>query len=221
LSEGSDNSYLRKLKSPVKATSQTKLETKTTPSPPQPPPKPISKTWLVKVYTSDLKGKAMEGTDANVYISLIGPNGNETGNVMLDKNKAISKNKDLFEGGQCDEFRLTTHSDIRALKKIRIGHDNKGFGSGWHLNKVEIVDEDTKRTNLFKCNRWLDKSEDDGKIERILDNENTDDEDSSSSSSSLTPTGNDQRSKNVLSPIQKSKPSEKTTSIIFLNKPRF
>ena len=119
--------------------------------------------------------------------------------------------KQAFEGGQCDEFKLTTHSDIRALKKIRIGHDNKGFGSGWHLNKVEIVDEETKRTNLFKCNRWLDKNEDDGKIERILDNDNANDEDSSSSSS-LTPTGNDLRSKNVLSPIQKSKPSEKTTS---------
>ena len=204
-SESSDNSYLRKLKSPVKTTSQTKLET---PSP-QSPPKIFSKSWLVKVYTSDLKGKSMEGTDANVYISLIGPNGNETGNIMLDKKNVQSKNKDLFETGQCDEFMLNTNSDIRDVKKVRIGHDNKGLGSGWHLNKVEIVDQETKKTHLFKCNRWLDKKEDDGKIERILNKNSSGDE--SSSSESLTPMENGQRSKNVLSPIQKSKPTEQPT----------
>ena len=25
-----------------------------------------------------------------------------------------------------------------TIEKLRIGHDGKGFGSGWHLNKVEI-----------------------------------------------------------------------------------
>ena len=207
-SESSDNSYLRKLKSPLKATSQTKLETSSPPT-----PKPQSKSWLVKVYTSDLKGKAMEGTDANVYISLMGPNGNETGNIMLDKKNVKSKNKDLFEAGQCDEFDVTIKSDINDVKKIRIGHDNKGLGSGWHLNKVEVVDQETKKTNLFKCNRWLDKKEDDGKVERILDKDTASEE--NSNSDSITPMENGRGSKNVLSPIQKTKPNEKPTGYLF------
>lgn len=26
----------------------------------------------------------------------------------------------------------------KTIEKIRIGHDNKGIGSGWHLDKVEV-----------------------------------------------------------------------------------
>ena len=53
------------------------------------------------------------------------------------------------------------------MKKIRIGHDGKGFGSGWHLKEVKI--ESLGQTWICECNRWLDKNEDDGKLERELD----------------------------------------------------
>jgi hypothetical protein len=49
----------------------------------------------------------------------------------------------------------------------RIGHDNKGIGSGWHLKEVIIEKQDRSKW-LFPCNKWLDKKEGDGLIEREL-----------------------------------------------------
>ena len=138
--------------------------------------------WLVKLFTSDLKGVSMEGTNSNVYIALIGYDNHECEKVWLSKQIASSKNKDLFEAGKCDEF-LVSAPNVKKLKKIRIGIDNAGFGAGWHLQKVEIIDQRDGTRYLFECNKWLSKDEDDGAIERILIAD--DDDDSSSSTISL------------------------------------
>ena len=50
----------------------------------------------------------------------------------------------------------------------RIGHDNKGFGAGWHLSKVVIESVLDKRKWVCECNRRLDKNKDDGQIELEL-----------------------------------------------------
>lgn len=47
----------------------------------------------------------------------------------------------------------------------RIGHDGKGIGAGWHLNEVIIECEEMNKKWTFSCNRWLDRKEDDGKLE--------------------------------------------------------
>ena len=60
-------------------------------------------------------------------------------------------------------------SDIGELRKIRIGHDGRGAGAGWHLKEVVVDAPKLGRKWRFPCNRWLDKSEDDGKIERDLE----------------------------------------------------
>ena len=58
------------------------------------------------------------------------------------------------------------------IEKIRIGHDNKGITSGWHLDKVEVrrlqEDGETSTTYTFPCKRWLAKDEDDGSVVREL-----------------------------------------------------
>ena len=80
----------------------------------------------------------------------------------------------------------------------QIGHDGKGIGAGWHLDKVHVRrlldddDEDAKKrrkssrgrkqsssavdaekrkseTIVFPCGRWLAKDEDDGALERTLE----------------------------------------------------
>ena len=52
---------------------------------------------------------------------------------------------------------------------IRIGHDNSGFGgAGWMLDNVEIEAPSLSKRLHFPCDRWLDKKEDDGLIEREL-----------------------------------------------------
>lgn len=48
------------------------------------------------------------------------------------------------------------------LKKIYIEHDNKGFGAGWFLERVEITNSTTGRGWTFPAARWLDKKKGDG-----------------------------------------------------------
>ena len=43
----------------------------------------------------------------------------------------------------------------------RIGHDSKGLGASWHLNKVVIESLELCKRWTFACNRWLDKNEGD------------------------------------------------------------
>ncbi len=50
----------------------------------------------------------------------------------------------------------------------RIGHDNKGLGPGWHLKEIQIETPHSKNKLIFPCNKWFDKKEGDGKIERDL-----------------------------------------------------
>ena len=49
-----------------------------------------------------------------------------------------------------------------------MGHDNKGLGAAWHLEKVEIDLAQRGEHYTFPCGRWLAKGEDDGEIERTL-----------------------------------------------------
>ncbi|NWI83337.1 LOXH1 protein, partial [Dryoscopus gambensis] len=119
-----------------------------------------STTYMVKVKTGDKKNA---GTDANVFITLYGSK-DDTGIVSL---KASKTNKNKFERGKVDEFTVES-VDIGDLKKIKIGHDNKGNSNGWFLEWVEIDAPSLGRCLKFPCGRWLDKSEDDGAIERII-----------------------------------------------------
>ncbi|XP_010011629.1 PREDICTED: lipoxygenase homology domain-containing protein 1, partial [Nestor notabilis] len=119
-----------------------------------------STTYTVKVKTGDKKNA---GTDANVFITLYGSK-DDTGIVSL---KASKINKNKFERGKVDEFTVES-VDIGDLKKIKIGHDNKGNSTGWFLEWVEIDAPSLGQCLKFPCGRWLDKSEDDGAVERII-----------------------------------------------------
>ncbi|RLV99983.1 hypothetical protein DV515_00009258, partial [Chloebia gouldiae] len=119
-----------------------------------------STTYTVKVKTGDKKNA---GTDANVFIILYGSK-DDTGIVSL---KASKINKNKFERGKVDEFTVES-VDIGDLKKIKIGHDNKGNSTGWFLEWVEIDAPSMGQCLKFPCGRWLDKSEDDGAVERII-----------------------------------------------------
>ncbi|XP_071500737.1 lipoxygenase homology domain-containing protein 1-like [Diadema antillarum] len=122
--------------------------------------KSTMQTFNVYVTTCDERGS---GTDANVYITLYGENG-DTGKHFL---KASKTHRDKFERGNTDEF-VVEAVDIGELEKVRIGHDNSGGFAGWKLEKVEIDAPSLGRRWCFPCGRWLDKGEDDGLIEREL-----------------------------------------------------
>ncbi|CAL1540467.1 unnamed protein product [Lymnaea stagnalis] len=119
--------------------------------------------YTVQVYTGKKQGA---GTDANVFINIFGEKG-DTGKRILKRSK---NNKNKFEKGQVDEFEIEAVTLLK-LKKIRIGHDGTGAGSGWYLDKVVVIpreDKDKYGEVTFNCNRWLDTKEDDGLIEREI-----------------------------------------------------
>ena len=56
--------------------------------------------------------------------------------------------------------------NIGKIHKLDIRHDNALINSGWFLDRVEVIDEETEERLVFHCERWLAKSEDDGEISR-------------------------------------------------------
>jgi len=114
-------------------------------------------SYKIIVITGNVRGA---GTDADVFISILGDKG------KIDREK-LSNDKDNFERGRVDNFGIKT-IDIGEIQNITIGHNGRGFGSAWFLDKVFVINEKTSQRWVFPCNRWFSKKEDDGKIERTL-----------------------------------------------------
>ncbi|XP_075267211.1 lipoxygenase homology domain-containing protein 1 [Opisthocomus hoazin] len=101
------------------------------------------------------------GTDANVFITIFGLNG-DSGKRALKQ-----KFRNLFERGKTNRFYLET-LDMGELKKVRIEHDNSGLAPGWLVERVEITNSATGVTTIFPCGKWLDENRGDGLIWREL-----------------------------------------------------
>ncbi|XP_061116516.1 lipoxygenase homology domain-containing protein 1 [Conger conger] len=124
-------------------------------------PLPLVK-FRVTVHTANVSGS---GTDATVFICLIGSKGDTGDRTLLNCKNNVNK----FEKGNMDEFMIEAVS-LGKIQRVRIGHDGQGGGAGWYLDKV-VVREEGKTENEaieFPCDRWLDGNEDDGQIVREL-----------------------------------------------------
>ncbi|KAJ6650687.1 hypothetical protein lerEdw1_004923, partial [Lerista edwardsae] len=106
---------------------------------------------------------AEAGTDANVWIVIFGENG-DTGTLALKE----SNRRNKFERDQLDVFYFSNILSLGDLCKVRIWHDNKGIGPGWHLEYIDVEDSEMDKMFRFQCDRWLAKDEDDGQILREL-----------------------------------------------------
>ena len=116
-------------------------------------------TYKIYVTTSGLRGA---GTDANVYVNIYGYKLN-TGQIFLKSSRA---HMNMFEAGNTDYFEVLGH-DVGEIEMLKIGHDNNGMASAWHLKEV-VVETRDKGKFLFPCDQWLDRKHGDGKIERDL-----------------------------------------------------
>ena len=117
--------------------------------------------YQISVFTGDVHNA---GTDANVHIILFGDHGRDSGKIELRNSLSHG---DKFERGRTDVFRVEA-ADLGKLQKIRIGHDNSGFGASWFLDRVEVEVPSSASKFTFNCGRWLSKSDDDKQIEREL-----------------------------------------------------
>lgn len=119
--------------------------------------------YVLKVKTGDIFGA---GTDANVYVTMTGENG-DTGERKLQDADNINKFERaqvfcitatvlglmqmIFDNIQSrwmgaitifflqvDTFKLSA-VDLGKLKKFKIWHDNKGGGGAWFLDYIEVM----------------------------------------------------------------------------------
>uniref|UniRef100_A0A672MKZ3 Lipoxygenase homology domain-containing protein 1-like n=1 Tax=Sinocyclocheilus grahami TaxID=75366 RepID=A0A672MKZ3_SINGR len=118
--------------------------------------------YRVTICTGNISGS---GTDASVYLNIIGDLG-DTGERLMFMSK---NNANKFEKGNHDEF-LVEAVNLGLIRRVRIGHDGRGGGCGWFLDKVMIREEGQPEASSieFPCYRWLDRNEDDGQIVREL-----------------------------------------------------
>ncbi|PIK43821.1 putative tetratricopeptide repeat protein 25 isoform X2 [Apostichopus japonicus] len=123
-------------------------------------------TYKVIVKTSDEQGS---GTNSEVFIILFGENG-DSGKLLLT---TPVNEGDIFESGNIDRFILKDVKNVGEIKKIKIGHNNKGAFAGWKLDSVTVKIPSLMKRLHFPCDMWLDDDEGDGKIERELEPEET------------------------------------------------
>lgn len=114
--------------------------------------------YEIIVITGDEKGA---GTDANVFITIYGSNG-DSGRRQLRQ-----KFRNLFEREQTDRF-LLEMLDMGELQKVRVEHDNSGLSPGWLLDRVEVTNTANGVTTIFLCGKWLDTKKADGVIARVF-----------------------------------------------------
>ncbi|XP_051019201.1 lipoxygenase homology domain-containing protein 1 isoform X3 [Acomys russatus] len=113
--------------------------------------------WSLWVWTTDLK-KA--GTNSPIFIQIYGQKG-RTDEILLNPN-----NK-WFKPGVIEKFKMEL-PDLGRFYKIRAWHDRQSPGSGWHLEKMTLMNTLNKDKYNFNCNRWLDANEDDNEIVREM-----------------------------------------------------
>lgn len=77
--------------------------------------------YEIKVYTSKISGA---GTDANVFIQIYGEDACTEETTLYEKTDRPGK----FQTGSVDTVTLELDDVGETIKKIRVGHDNKGWG---------------------------------------------------------------------------------------------
>ncbi|KAM5222353.1 lipoxygenase homology domain-containing protein 1 isoform 2-T2 [Ctenodactylus gundi] len=113
--------------------------------------------WSLWVWTTDLK-KA--GTNSPIFIQIYGQKG-RTDEILLNPN-----NK-WFKPGIVEKLRIEL-PDLGRFYKVRAWHDRRNPGSGWHLERMTLMNTLNKDKYNFNCNRWLDANEDDNEIVREM-----------------------------------------------------
>ncbi|CAF1135774.1 unnamed protein product [Rotaria sordida] len=117
-------------------------------------------TYNVKIKTGDF---FQAGTNADVHLKIFGEKGT-TDKIQL---ATANNTRAHFERGYVDNFTFEFY-DLGKIEHIIIGHNGKNFGAGWFLDWIEIDVSRRRELYRFVCYRWLDKKEDDGKIELDL-----------------------------------------------------
>ncbi|GLI67009.1 hypothetical protein VaNZ11_011105 [Volvox africanus] len=87
-------------------------------------------------------------TDARIYIDLFGSRGK-----LLDLYLRDATGDSFSEG--CEDVFFFPDPGLGDLGSVCISHDDSGESPNWHLDRVEIANTVTGRTNVFVCKQWI------------------------------------------------------------------
>lgn len=86
---------------------------------------------------------------------------------IIDKNGDLSENlqlhrstdhKNKFERGQTDEFDIGTNKELGDIDQIELWINEKGLGSGWFPEYIEVTDNKTGDILCFPVNQYLNEN---------------------------------------------------------------
>lgn len=93
------------------------------------------------------------GTDAHVYMKIIGTRGTTT------EHELVGDSKDPFERGSKDTFLIRNVADVGEFKGIELKRDEAGWFPNWQLSRVLIRSSSSRKWTLFDYNDWTKPNE--------------------------------------------------------------
>lgn len=103
--------------------------------------------FIVKVKTGDKKGA---GTDANVKIAFVTPNGNISQDFTLDVLW-----RDDFEAGSMDDFEIKKLPNFGHVSEIELWRDQYGAFDAWYVEWVSVTNHQNGDYSIFPIHRWV------------------------------------------------------------------
>jgi hypothetical protein len=109
--------------------------------------------YRVDVYTGDIDWTLGEGTDARVYLTLLGTLFG-TPRCSSEEMRLDTPDYNDFETGQHDSFTVTAEA-FDSVEGIVLWHDNTGMWPGWYVDRVVIMNLSSGESWEVNANRWL------------------------------------------------------------------
>ena len=106
--------------------------------------------YSITVITDDIRGN---GTDGNVYVTLIGDKG-ESDELQLSPQDDGNR---LFERNATDKF-LVSATDVGVLQGLRVKMCASWWSSvhsDWHLQEVQVLNSSSGVNTVFAHNGWV------------------------------------------------------------------
>ena len=121
-----------------------------------------STEYLIDVDTGDIAWTLGEGTDARVYLTLIGTHFGvprcSSAEIRLD-----TPDCDEFESGEHNSFVVSAEA-FDSLEGVVLRHDNTGTFPGWYVKQVRITDLAADRAWRANADRWIALDEEDSRL---------------------------------------------------------
>ncbi|XP_025108304.1 lipoxygenase homology domain-containing protein 1-like [Pomacea canaliculata] len=108
---------------------------------------PDGRAWRIWTKTSN---KEHAGTNADVHIILIDPDGGESPPLFLDN---ILRND--FQQNSVDQFSVYDQVNLKDVCAIRIYRDNSGSSPDWFLEKVWMKTAEMINDRVFNVKSWV------------------------------------------------------------------